>query len=112
MAALRVLSPVRLLLVAFVGAGLLFTSTGSLLAQAQATTGVIRGTVTGPDGAPVNGAAIVMEQRETGFRAEVTSTGAGTFVRTLLPLGTYDVTAQVIGEFAERDGRGHHAASR
>jgi len=106
MAASRMLFPVRLLLVALVGAGLLLTSTGDLLAQAQATTGVIRGTVTGPDGAPVNGAAIVMEQRETGFRAEVTSTSAGTFVRTLLPLGTYDVTAQVIGEFANETVEG------
>ena len=77
-----------------------------LQAQAQATTGIIRGTVTDPTGAPVANAAILMEQRETGFRAEVTSTASGTFVRTLLPLGTYDVTAQVIGEYANETVEG------
>lgn len=100
MAARRLPDPVRLLVALFVGVGLLFASTPDLQAQAQATTGVIRGMVTDPTGAPVNGASILMEQRETGYRAEVVSTSAGTFVRTLLPIGTYDITAQMLGEYA------------
>ena len=70
-----------------------------LHAQAQATTGIIRGTVTNPSGAPIAGASVLLEQRETGFQAEVTTTASGTFVRTLLPVGNYDVTAQLIGEY-------------
>lgn len=106
MAAFRLPSPVRSLLALLVLAGFALTLAGDLSAQAQATTGVIRGTVTDPNGAPVSGAAILMEQRETGFRAEVTSTSAGTFVRTLLPLGTYDITAQMLGEYANETVQG------
>ena len=62
-------------------------------AQAEATTGVVRGTVRDPAGSPVAGAVVVIEHRETGFRTTVETTGEGTFARTLLPLGTYDVTA-------------------
>ena len=62
-------------------------------AQAEATTGVVRGTVRDPGGAPVAGAVVLIEHRETGFRTTVETTGEGTFARTLLPLGTYDVTA-------------------
>ena len=64
-------------------------------AQAQATTGVVRGTVRDPAGAPVAGAVVVIEHRETGLRTTVETTAEGTFARTLLPLGTYDVTATV-----------------
>ncbi len=62
-------------------------------AQAEATTGVVRGTVRDPAGAPVAGAMVVIEHRETGLRTTVETTAAGAFARTLLPLGTYDVTA-------------------
>ena len=67
--------------------------------QAQVTTGVVRGTVRDPAGAPVAGAVVVIEHRETGLRTTVETTAAGTFARTLLPLGTYDVTATVPGGF-------------
>ena len=61
-------------------------------AQAEATTGVVRGTVRDPAGEPVAGAVVLIEHRETGFRTTVETTGEGTFARTLLPLGTYDVS--------------------
>ncbi len=88
--------PLSLLLL--LGFGLATSS--DLHAQAQATTGIIRGTVTDPSGAPVANASVLLEQRETGYRAEVTTSSSGTFVRTLLPLGTYDVTAELLGEYA------------
>ena len=68
-------------------------------AQAQATTGVVRGTVRDPAGEPVAGAAVAIEHRETGLRTTVETTPGGTFARTLLPLGTYDVTATAPGAF-------------
>ena len=40
-------------------------------AQAQATTGVVRGTVRDPAGAPVAGAVVLIEHRETGLRTTV-----------------------------------------
>ncbi len=68
-------------------------------AQAQATTGVVRGTVRDPAGAPVARAVVVIEHRDTGLRTTVETTTEGTFARTLLPLGTYDVTATAPGGF-------------
>ena len=68
-------------------------------AQAQATTGVVRGTVRDPAGAPVAGAVVLIEHRDTGLRTTVETTPHGTFARTLLPLGTYDVTATAPGGF-------------
>ncbi|TFG63611.1 MAG: carboxypeptidase regulatory-like domain-containing protein, partial [Gemmatimonadales bacterium] len=76
-------------------------SAADLSAQAQATTGIIRGIVRDPAGAGVSGAAVTMEQRETGYRAEVATTATGAFIRTLLPLGTYDVTAQALGQYGD-----------
>jgi len=76
-------------------------SAADLSAQAQATTGIIRGVVSDPAGNGVAGAAVIMEQRETGFRAEVATTASGAFIRTLMPLGTYDVTAQALGQYGD-----------
>ena len=85
---------------------LLLTGAGELAAQAQATTGIIRGVVRDPTGQPVAGAAVVMEHRETGFTTTVETTSSGRFVRTLLPLGTYDVTARAIGQFGDERVQG------
>ena len=92
-------SPIRTALLAtlLVLSSALVSADGS--AQAQATTGVVRGTVRDPAGAPVAGAVVVIEHRDTGLRTTVETTAAGTFARTLLPLGTYDVTATAPGGF-------------
>ncbi|MFW6089488.1 MAG: TonB-dependent receptor [Gemmatimonadota bacterium] len=95
---------IPLSLVFLLGFGL--AASPDLHAQAQATTGIIRGTVTSPSGEPVANASILLEQRETGFRAEVATSSSGTFVRTLLPLGTYDVTAELLGEYPNEVVRG------
>ena len=68
-----------------------------LSAQSQATTGIIRGTVTDPGGAPVAGATVALRETQTGFQRQVTSNERGIFIASLLPLGTYDVTARAVG---------------
>ena len=64
------------------------------MGQSQASTGVIRGQVVDPAGMPVADAAVRMTHRETGLVTNVRTTSSGTFVRPLLPLGTYDVVAR------------------
>jgi hypothetical protein len=68
-----------------------------LAAQSQATTGVVRGTVTDPGGAPVAGATVSLRETQTGFQRQVTSNERGVFIASLLPLGTYEVTARAVG---------------
>src|SRR2546425_739700 len=68
-----------------------------LAAQSQATTGVIRGTVTDPSGTAVAGASVVLREAQTGFQRQVATNERGIFVAPLMPLGTYDVTARAVG---------------
>src|SRR6267143_5334961 len=69
----------------------------AVAAQSQATTGVIRGVVSDPAGAPVVGATVALRETQTGFQRQVTTNDRGVFVASLLPLGTYDVTARAVG---------------
>ena len=66
-------------------------------AQSQATTGLIQGTVTDPNGAVVQGATINVKNVETGFERTVTSNSDGFFSAPLLPLGKYRVTTDAGG---------------
>src|SRR5437867_831485 len=68
-----------------------------LTAQSQATTGVIRGTVTDPSGTPVAGATVMLRESQTGFQRQVTTGERGIYIAPLMPLGTYDVTARAVG---------------
>ena len=68
-----------------------------LAAQSQATTGVIRGTVTDPSGTAVAGATVVLRESQTGFQRQVTTNERGVFIAPLMPLGTYDATARAVG---------------
>src|SRR5216117_1927754 len=84
-----------------VGAALvLYASPAPLVAQGQATTGIIRGVVTDPNGAPVANASVILHEAQTNFTRTLTTDAGGNFTGTLLPLGTYDVTARSVG-FAE-----------
>jgi hypothetical protein len=69
-----------------------------LHAQAQATTGVIRGTVTdSTTGAAIPGASVTLRNRETNAQRVLTTNERGVYVATLLRVGTYDVTARALG---------------
>jgi hypothetical protein len=71
---------------------------GRLSAQAQATTGVIRGTVTdSTTGAALPGASVTLRNRETNAERVLTTNERGVYVATLLRVGTYDVAARALG---------------
>src|SRR5882762_4576944 len=66
-------------------------------AQSQATTGIIRGVVSDPAGAPVVGATVALRGTQNGFQRPVTTNGRGVCVASLRPLGSYDVTGRAVG---------------
>lgn len=65
--------------------------------QSQATTGLIQGVVTDPNGAVVSGASITLKNVNTGFERTVSTNSDGFFTAPLLPLGRYRVTAAASG---------------
>ena len=69
----------------------------SLRAQSQASTGIIRGTVSDDAGKMVAGAVIILKNRETNAERSLVTNDRGVFVATLLRVGTYDVTARSLG---------------
>ncbi|MEO7986250.1 MAG: carboxypeptidase regulatory-like domain-containing protein [Gemmatimonadales bacterium] len=78
---------------------------GSLQAQAQATTGVIRGVVADSTGNPLPGATVSLRNAETNAERVLTTNERGVFVATLLRVGTYAVTARALGfQPAQRTG--------
>src|SRR6266571_2563293 len=81
-----------------VGAALvLYASPAPLVAQGQATTGIIRGVVTDANGARVANASVILHEAHSNFTRTLTTDAGGNFTGTLLPLGTYDVTARSVG---------------
>jgi Carboxypeptidase regulatory-like domain len=77
----------------------------AVLAQSQATTGVIEGTVFDASGAPVPGASVTIRNTATNFERVLQTDSGGGFRGLLLPLGPYRVTVAMPG-FATlvRDG--------
>jgi hypothetical protein len=75
----------------------LFLAPSSLRGQSQATTGVIRGVVTDSAGGPITAATVTLRNLETNFTRTLASSDRGIFVGTLLPLGSYEVTARALG---------------
>ncbi len=65
--------------------------------QAQATTGVIEGTVTDPSDAVVPGAKVTVTNTGTGFERQVTTDSSGFYRAVLLSLGVYRVTVEHSG---------------
>jgi hypothetical protein len=61
---------------------------------AQQITGSIRGTVTDPSGAVVEGAAVSARQSETGFTRATTTDHMGTYVLLELPVGQYQLQVE------------------
>ena len=74
----------------------IFLSPSLLNAQAQATTGVLRGTTTDSSGRPIS-AVVTIRNTETNFTRSIKSTDQGIFVATLVPLGNYQVSSRAVG---------------
>ena len=60
-------------------------------------TGSIHGAVLDPGGAVIPNAAVIAVERNTSFTRETATSSAGDFTLPLLPVGTYDVTAEAGG---------------
>ncbi|MFL5402726.1 MAG: carboxypeptidase regulatory-like domain-containing protein [Gemmatimonadales bacterium] len=84
--------PIRALLLP-----LLLTLPLRLWAQAQATTGIIRGTVTDSAGTPISGAVVTLRHYETNAQRTLHTNASGVYVATLLRVGVYDVGARALG---------------
>jgi len=86
-------------------AALLSAAPATLHAQAQATTGIIRGLVLDANGAPLADAVVTMRNAETNVSRTVRTSSTGLYVGTLLPLGRYEITVRAIGyeAAAQRD---------
>jgi len=70
---------------------------GRLAAQAQATTGVIRGIVSDSSGGALAGASVTLRNAETNAERVLTTNERGVYVATLLRVGTYDIAARALG---------------
>jgi hypothetical protein len=69
-----------------------------LRAQAQASTGVIRGRVTDSTGStPLAGAVVTLRNRATNAERTLNTNASGVYVATLLQVGTYDLRARAVG---------------
>ncbi|MBV9496915.1 MAG: TonB-dependent receptor, partial [Acidobacteria bacterium] len=84
-------SPVSILLVFLLSFSL------PLLAQSQATTGVIEGTVTDSSGGALPGVTVTLKNTATNFEQTQITDAAGRFRGVLLPLGPYEVSASLEG---------------
>jgi outer membrane receptor for ferrienterochelin and colicin len=77
----------------------------TLFSQAQASSGIIRGTVLDNDGRAIAGATITVRHIETNQSRSVSTNRQGAYVATLLRVGTYDVAVRFIGyQSSRRDG--------
>jgi hypothetical protein len=70
---------------------------GAVLAQSQATTGVIEGTVSDTGGAPLPGATVALRNKATNFEKSTITGPDGRFRGIALPLGPYRVTVSLAG---------------
>ena len=81
--------------VAVVGLCVLLAPT--LLAQSEAITGVIEGTIYDPNGSPMGGTAVTVKNTATNYEQILTSNREGRFHAFRLPPGPYRVTVAVQG---------------
>jgi outer membrane receptor for ferrienterochelin and colicin len=84
-------------------AGIAFAAIPStLFSQAQATSGVMRGTVLDNNGRAISGATVTVVNVETNQSRDVTTNSQGAYVATLLRVGTYNANVRFIGYQSER----------
>jgi hypothetical protein len=79
------------------GGSFLLALPASLQGQAQASTGVTRGTVTDSAGQPLAGATVTLRNLETNAERSLTTNQRGVYAATLLRVGTYDINARAVG---------------
>lgn len=77
------------------GAALLITLVGAGSSQAQTFRGTILGSVTDSSGAPVAGAKVTVHNVDTGVDRVTETTTDGGYLIPELPVGTYDITAEI-----------------
>src|SRR5712691_884404 len=70
--------------------------------QAQTVTGTMNGTVTDRSGAALPGVTVTIRNAETGLERIVVTNGAGAFSAPFLPVGRYNVHAELSGFGAMR----------
>ena len=80
-----------------VGIGLTLVLATQAMAQSSATTGVIEGTITDENKAPVPGVRVVVKNTATNRESAVVTDTTGRFRAPLLPLGPYQLTASLSG---------------
>jgi hypothetical protein len=83
--------------VRLVAALLLLSPAAPAFAQSQAVNGTIEGTVKDTSGAALPGVTVTVTNTETGAQRVVVSGAEGTYRAPLLPLGKYDVRAELQG---------------
>ena len=72
---------------------------------AQQITGSIRGTVTDPSGAIVEGASVTARQTETGLSRTTTTDRAGAYLLLELPVGHYQLQVERTQAFKRTSSR-------
>ena len=80
-----------------VAALLLLSPAVPVLAQSQAVNGTIEGTVKDSSGAALPGVTVTVTNTDTGAKRVVVTAAEGTYRAPLLPLGKYDVVAELQG---------------
>jgi hypothetical protein len=81
----------------------------AILAQSQATTGVIEGVVSDESGAAIPGVTVTLRNIDTNYTVTAVTDGSGRYRSVLLPLGRYEVNATLQG-FGTRVLRGFELA--
>ena len=72
-------------------------ATSTLFAQGTATSGILRGTVTDPNGAVVPGAKVTVTNQATSLSRQLTTSSVGTYTANDLPPGAYNITIDAGG---------------
>jgi hypothetical protein len=81
----------------FIGALVVLVALAAVPAAGQQTSGNITGRVLDDSGAIVPGASVVARHTETGFTRDAVTDAEGVYRLNALPVGTYDVTAELTG---------------
>src|SRR5512133_1601784 len=84
-------------------ASLVLVVPARLWAQAQASTGVIRGVVADSSGRPLDNATVSLRHLATNAELTLTTNSSGVYVATLLRVGVYDLKARAVGYREERE---------